>query len=163
MSNPPPPDRPTEPLHGARRPPVAEERVVAPAADPNLILRRLEDTVASLRTGLMIVGLIAVVALGAALYALLSDDATRGGSRSGLASDERVSRLDDRVDRLSRQLQSLRAGGDTAALGDRVDALERTIKTLDSSPDDATQAVEELSSRVDGLERDVEDLKSRAP
>src|ERR671916_2157 len=110
---PPPPDRPTERLQPSPppRPPVYEERVVAPAADTSAILLRLEDAISSLRTGLMVVGVLAVAALGVAIYSLMQDDDTGNGSRSGLASDERVSELDDRVDRISRQVQGLRSGG----------------------------------------------------
>ena len=171
----PPPDRPTEPLRPAPRAPivpervveerVVDERVVAPAVDPNVILLRLEDAVSSLRTGLMIVGVIAVAALGVAIYALMKDD-NGGDSRRGLASDTRVSRLDDRVDRLSRQVQSARAAasgaGEVAQLGGRVEALEKTIKTLAARPvpGDATQAVQKLSDRIDDVTADVEQLKS---
>jgi len=163
-----PPDRPTErlqPQPPPPRPPVVEERYVAPAADPNAILLRLEDAVNSLRTGLMIVGVIAVAALGVAIYALMADD--DGGAGTGnAASDSRVSQLDDRVDRLSRQVQDVRAdvrgGGDTAELGDRVEALENTVKELAErpAPGDATQAVQELSDRIDDVTADVEELKS---
>jgi hypothetical protein len=145
---------------------VIEERYVAPAADPNALLLRVEDMIASLRTGLVIVGVIAVAALGVAIYALMKDDGS-GGSRSGLASDSRVSRVNDRVDRLSRQVQDLRSTGgssndDTAALGDRIAALEKTVKTLADrpAPGDATQAVKVLSGRIDDVTRDVEALKS---
>jgi hypothetical protein len=90
-----------------------------------------------------------------AIYALLSKDA--GGS---YASDARVSRLEER---LSRQLQTPAAGGassDVSALSDRVGVLERTVKTLASRPStDATQAVEQLSGRIDALSKDVEQLK----
>ena len=143
---------------------------MAPAADPGFALARLEDAVASLRMWLAVVGLLAVVALGASIYALTREDDTSNGSRRGLASDERVSRLDDRVDRLSRQLQSVRASGaaskddaDTAALGDRMDELEKAVQQLSERPaTDATQAVEELSGRIDDLARDVEQLKQQA-
>lgn len=92
----------------------------------------------------MIVGVIAVAALGVAIYALMKNDVTSSGSG---ASTSRVATLEDRVDRLSRQVQDARsdtnAADDTAALGDRVDALERTVKTLADRPQpgDATQAV----------------------
>ncbi|HEV2060918.1 MAG TPA: hypothetical protein VGR11_16330 [Solirubrobacteraceae bacterium] len=159
MSNP-PPDGPTEPLRPAQRTTVAEERVSG--HDP--ILLRLEDTLNSLRTGLMIVGVIAVAALGVAVYSLMSQDDDGGGSRSGLASDSRVSELDDRVDRISRQVQDLRSGDggdDDAELGNRVEALEGTVKELAERPvPDATQAVKELSDRIDDIASDVEELKS---
>jgi outer membrane murein-binding lipoprotein Lpp len=164
--------------------PVIEQRVVAPALDPNAVLLRLEDAMTSLRMWLVVVGLIAVAGLGVAIYALTNGDG--GGSRDGLASDARVDRissqlkalrangssgsdttaLGDRIDRLSRQVQTLRAagsgsGGDTAALGGRVDTLERTVKTLSSgsSSGNAASAVKQLSDRVDAISRDVDQLK----
>jgi hypothetical protein len=163
-----PPDRPTERLQPQPPPrqPVVEERYVAPAADPNAILLRLEDAVNSLRTGLMIVGVIAVAALGVAIYALMKNEDGGGAGTGNAASDSRVSQLDDRIDRLSRQVQDVRSDargdGDTAELGDRVEALENTVKELADrpAPGDATQAVQELSDRIDDVTADVEQLKS---
>ena len=166
---PPPPDRPTErlqPTPPPPPPPVYEERVVAPGADPGVILLRLEDAIASLRTGLMVVGVLAVAALGVAIYALMQDDDAGGaGSSSGLASDERVSDLDDRVDRISRQVQDLRSGdAGGGAVEDRVEALEKTVKTLAERPGaDPQQAIDELSSRIDDIAQDVEALKQAQP
>ena len=165
-----PPDRPTERLQPQPpppppRPPVVEERYVAPAADPNAVLLRLEDAVNSLRTGLMIVGVIAVAALGVAIYALLKDDDAGTATRGDAASQSRVSQLDDRVDRLSRQVQAARSearSDDTAGLGDRIEALEGTVKQLADrpAPGDATNAVQELSDRIDDVAADVEQLKT---
>jgi outer membrane murein-binding lipoprotein Lpp len=164
-----PPDRPTEPLRPAPVPrqPVAYEPVpppAAPAIDVTAVLVRLEDAIASVRTGLMIVGVIAVAALGVAIYGLMKDDNTSSGG--GGASSSRVATLEDRVDRHTRQVQATRAGnrssGDTAALAGRVDALERTVKTLADRPQpgDASAAVKELSGRIDDLAADVEQLKT---
>jgi hypothetical protein len=131
---------------------------ITPPSDPNISLLRLEDSIASLRTGLMFAGVIAVAALGVAIYALLGDS-----TQSGAVSDARVSQLEDRVDRLSQQPENPDAGAggsDVAALGERVGALERTVKTLANRPaTDATQAIEQLSGRLDELSRDVEQLK----
>ena len=170
MSTTPPPDRPTEQIRPIRpEPAVVQERVVAPAADPGYVIARLEDALASLRTWLAVVALLAIVALGVAIYALTRDDDTTSGSRSGLATDERVSRVDDRVDRLSRQVQSVRASRSagsssgaaaTSELSDRVDQLETTVKSLsNSSAPDATQAIKDLSGRIDDVAQDVEQLK----
>jgi hypothetical protein len=163
MSTTPPPDRPTERLQ-PMPPPVYEQRGAAPGIDPNAVLLRLENAIGSLRTGLTIVGVIAVAALAVAIYALVqANDSASSGSRSGLATDSRVSQLDDRVDRLSRQVQELRgggSGGDSAALDSRIAALERTVKTLASRPStDPSQAIDELSGRLDSVARDVEQLK----
>ena len=192
MSTPPPPDRPTEPLSRSRPAPVApeppvvervvgpppvqervvgpppvQERVVAPVVDPSIILLRLEDTIDSLRTWLVVVGLVAVVALGIALYAVVSDDTSSGGNGStrGAASDERVTQIEHRVDRLSRQVQDVRGDGgaseDTAALANRIDNLESTVKSLSGQPaaGGTQQAIDELSGRIDDLASDVEKLQ----
>jgi hypothetical protein len=165
-----PPDRPTErlppqPPPQPPRQPAVEERYVAPAADRDAILLRLEDAVNSLRTGLMIVGVIAVAALGVAIYALMQDDDGAPATRGNAASESRVSQLDDRIDRLSRQVQDARSearNDETAGLGDRVEALEGTVKQLADrpAPGDATQAVQELSDRIDDVAADVEQLKA---
>lgn len=167
-----PPDRPTEPLRPTRpAAPVVEERVLAtPAVDPNVILLRIEDAIEGLRTWLVIVGIVALAALGVAVYALATDDEGdgRGASRTGLASDERVTQLENRIDRISRQVQDVRSdagNNDTDALGGRIDALEKSVETLSgqASGGDATQAVEQLSGRVDELSKAVDDLKSAQP
>ena len=182
MSTPPPPDRPTEPLRGARAaPPIVEQPVpVAPIApvvtertasvvDPSVILLRLEDTIDSLRSWLVIVSVVAVAALGVAIYALLDDDtSSRGaGSTTGLASDERVSQMENRVDRLSRQVQDLRAGGsgagdDSAALANRIDELETTVRSLSGqgATEGTQDAIDALAGRIDDLASDVEQLQS---
>jgi prefoldin subunit 5 len=106
-----------------------------------------------------------VAALGVAIYSLMKDDDTGSGSRSGLASDSRVSRLDDRVDRISRQVQSLRSSGGASSDGveDRVAAVEKTVKTLAERPStDPQQAIDELSNRIDDVAQDVEALKQQS-
>ncbi len=169
MSTTPPPDRPTERLRPTPPPqqPLYEERIVAPAVDPNVVLLRLEDAIGSLRTGLMIVGVISVAALGVAIYALTkADDDAGGGSSRGLATDARVSQLDDRIDRLSRQVQGLRSGGGASsdAVEDRVAAVERTVKTLAERPStDPQQAIDQLSTRIDEIAQDVDELKQAPP
>lgn len=159
MSTTPPPDRPTERLQPT--PPPQYERVVPAGADPNLLFVRLEDTISSLRTALVIVGVLAVAALGLGLYAVLSNDNSTGTTR-GAASADRVARLDDRVDRLSRQVQQLRSS--TNALTRRVDDLSRQLATLRSesaggpASSDTTQALQDLNKRVDDLSRQVQQL-----
>ena len=154
-------------------PVIAEERLVTPAVDPNVILLRLEDSIDALRTWLLVVGVLALVALGVAVYAIVSDDDTTADSgsrsRTGLASDARVSQIESRVDRLSRQVQDLRtdagSGGDASALANRIDQLESTVKSLSGQPAaGGTQgAIDELSGRIDDLAEDVEALKSSQP
>ncbi|MEA2301728.1 MAG: hypothetical protein QOE44_2263 [Solirubrobacteraceae bacterium] len=184
MSTVPPPEGPTE-----RLPPppaaVVHERVAVPAVDGGVLVA-LERAVDSLRTWLLIVGVLALAAIGVAIYAVVRADQP-GGSRRGLATDARVDKisaelkalragagasspaagtsstaaLSARVDQLSTQIQSLRTGGSAAALGGRVAALESTVKTLAGRPagTDPTQAIAQLTSRVDTLASDVAQLK----
>lgn len=169
---PPPPDRPTQRLQPQPPPVDYEQRVVergvaAPATDWSVVFARLQDSISSLRTGLVLIGILSALALGLALYALLGDD--NGGGRRG-ASSERVSRLDDRVDRLSRQVQGLRAGDSaTSALADRVDRLSRSVTALRSqaakgaaAAPDSTQAIDQLGQRVDDLSRQLQDLRQKS-
>ena len=167
MSVDPPPDRPTRPLPPTL--PVAQERVVE-VRDPGL-LERLEGTVRSLRTAVALVGLLAAAALGVAIYALTeADEDSRGG-----ASRERVSRLDDRVDRLSRQLQATRSSnrgdaeeGELESLRRRLDNTASTedVERLQSSLRELAQRADEpadtaaLEQRVDRLARQVEELRN---
>jgi polyhydroxyalkanoate synthesis regulator phasin len=165
MSTTPPPDRPTERLQPA--PPAPQyERAVDPrapvATDATLLFTRLEDAISSLRTWLVLVGVLAVAALGLGLYAVLRND---NGTTRGTASADSVAILNERVDRLSRQVQQLRsASSGTSALSQRVGALSRQIAALrsqdanGSSSTDTTRAIQDLNKRVDDLSRQVQQL-----
>ncbi len=157
-----PPDRPTERLPPRQPAARVEEHTVVPDVDPHA-LYRLEDAIGSLRTGVMIVGVIAVAALGAALYGLLRDDGS--AASGGSASADRIAQLDDRVDRLSRQVQDARSSAsDAAGLEDRVSSIEETVKELADRPAaDPQEAIDELSGRIDAVAKDVEQLKQAAP
>jgi chaperonin cofactor prefoldin len=168
MSTQPPPEPPTRRLEPTAAPPPAYERVyepgVAPVApDPNLLFVRLEDSIASLRTALMFVGVLAVIAIGIAIYALTRDNNSSGSGAS--VTSQRVTQLNDRVDRLSRQVQTLRAEvRGTRALVTRVDALSRSVTSLRSqagggaAATDQTQAIQALNKRVDDLARQLQTL-----
>jgi|GEM_PF-1845026 len=180
MSTTPPPDRPTERLRPATAPPpppVAYDRVVEPVApvaggpvatDPTYLFARLEDSISSLRTALAFVAVLAVAALGVALYALLKNDVTDRTTGGGTSA--RITRLDDRIDRLSRQVQGIRAGGNSpAALAARVDSLSRSVSALrtqagsTSAAPDPTKALQDLSSRIDAVDQKVQDLSTQTP
>ena len=162
-TTPPPPEPPTRRLDPAP-PPVAYERVVEPGiapADPNLMFVRLEDAISSLRTGLVFVGLLTVIAIGLAVYALTRDDNTSNGTRSDAASTERVVQLDDRVDRLSRQVQQARADARAARdVGTRVDTALRSQAGNGAASANTTQAITDFGKRVDDLDQRVQDLSA---
>lgn len=168
MSTIPPPEPPTRRLDPTAPPPVYE-RVVEPAApvaaDASLLILRLEDAISSLRTALIFVGLLAVIATGIAIYALTREDDTPVASSGNAASETRVARLEDRVDRLSRQVQSTRASVRSATgLDQRVDDLAKTVATLRTqsgdaaAAPDATQAITDLDGRLDRLEQQIQNL-----
>lgn len=174
MSTTPPPEQPTRRLDPTAPPPppaVAYDRVVEPAvpvaADASMLIVRLEDAIASLRTWLVIVGLLALIAAGVAVYALTKDDGTTASSGNA-ASDTRVSRLDDRIDRISRQVQSLRVSTRSTSadsgLSQRVDDLAKSVATLRTqsggaaAAPDPTQAITSLDTRLDKVEQQLQTI-----
>lgn len=144
MNEIPPSDRPTQHLRPG--PPLERERERLVERHDPLILERLEEAVRSLRTAVMLLGALAAIALGVAVYAVIkADDAEDDGGRSG-ASRGRVAELDDRVDRLSRQVRSLRGSNSGDADSGDLESLRGEISGR------ATKAqVDELSSRIDEL------------
>ena len=131
-------DQPTAPLD-----PVAP-RQVPPRAyreDPYVDPRREAWRFEGLRTALTIVGLLALAAIGLAVWALIRSDhnqrvVSRGGSNAALVG------LTSRVDRLQAKVDSLHSpgaagGAGTAAtvrsLSQRVAALEAAQKQLNSN------------------------------
>jgi hypothetical protein len=174
MSTVPPPEPPTRRIDPAPPPPpVYEERVVEPAVapvDPNLMFVRLEDAISSLRTGLVFVGVLTVIAIGLAVYAITQANDAKDKNANGRtgASSQRVAQLDDRIDRLSRQVQSARADASAArALTTRVDSLSRSVSSLRSqagsgsaASSQVTQAMTDFDKRLGALEQQVKDLSS---
>lgn len=89
---------------------------------------------------------------------------TSAGGGASTAGGPATATLSARVDQLTSQVRSLSAGGggSATALSSRVAALESSVKTLASRPTaggNATQAVAQLSSRVDSIASDVAQLK----
>ncbi len=176
MSTPPlPPDRPTEPLvPRAPAVPVAAERVVEPVVDP-LWVARLEDQIRSLRTFLALLTLLSLGALGVGIYALLKakDNEDQSASQSRVARiDDRVNRLESDVkrkgeetdvSRLEGRLSSKADASKVSQLDQRVTQLRTQVQAAGQSKTDATKSVTDLSDRVDTLSRQVQDLRDNAP
>ena len=166
-----PEDRPTEPLRP--RQPVAAEPVVArdvAAVDPAW-MARIEDQIRSLKSMMALIGVIALAALGLALYELLRDD--DDGDRTG-ASRERVAQIDERVDRLEGKaggapeesdvnrvqegLEGKAEKSDVEDLGSQIEELRAAVEA-GGSDDSTAQDLATLSEQVDQLAAEVEELR----
>jgi polyhydroxyalkanoate synthesis regulator phasin len=102
-----------------------------------------------------------------AIYALTQKNDS-SGTGSSAATSQHLTQLDDRVDRLSRQVQQARADARAGrALVARVDALSRSVTALRSqagsstAAPDTTQAIQDLGKRLATLEQRVQDLSAQ--
>jgi septal ring factor EnvC (AmiA/AmiB activator) len=163
VSRRPDPDEPTRPLV-----PGAYEREVPAAPREELLWREeLLDRLRSTRTAVVLLGLVAITALGVALWTLLNQDA--GNSRRG-ASVTRVRNLEDRVDRQQREIDRAPSEDDLSEISDDVDALDRRIAKLeakqsggasDQALKDVQDEVQQLSDAVRDLDQRVQDLEQQ--
>ena len=171
-----PVDQPTAPLDpaadpGARvayrtDPRYAEPRYVE---DPRRAAWRLEG----LRTGLTIVGLVALIAIGLSVWALLRPD--HNDRRTVSAAPAAIVALTHRVDRLQSGIHSLNSSGGSGAgatagtvrsLSTRVAGLEQTQKRLSSQVSKAASGsgsanspqVSQLASKESSLSAKVSQL-----
>ncbi len=168
-----PRDRPTRVLRGpvvpgAPAPPVAAGPV---GVDPDWAIGA-EDRLRTLQGLLALASILALAALGVAIWALVDDDdsARQGASQGRVAAlTERVERLEARPDRPAEPS----AAGQVSAAD--LDALEDDVAELksqvakgggegDQSGDGApANSVSALSTRVDELTSQVDALRSQGP
>jgi hypothetical protein len=153
-----PPEEPTRRIPRAR--PIATEREVVRTAPEETLWAEVLDRLGSVRTGLVVVAVLALAALGVALWALLGDvgDPGRGASRV------RVERLADRVDRLESQAGEAASEGGVAAIRRGQRALQRRVQALEATLEEsraAGQDVEETAAAVEALQDSVEALEQR--
>jgi len=163
-----PGDRPTEPLRP--RMPIEREVVSVPAADPGVVAY-VADQVRSLKTAVTLLAMVALAALGLALYLLLTDDARdqHGASRARVARlEDRVKRLEadaakaseeSDVTRLQARLQGKASKTDVQQLSDNVTKLRTAV--AQAGPQTMARDISRLSGRVDKLETDVSQLRSK--
>ena len=121
----------------------------------------LLDELRSVKRTLALVGVIAIVALGVALWALLEqqDD---GGDAQG-ASNERVSRLEDRVDTLEGDVEDAASDNSVSELRQQQEDLSEQVEQLSeqSSGSDAEESVQQLEQQVEELGQRVDDLEQQ--
>lgn len=161
-----PADPATEPLN-----PVAQRQARGPyraepyVADPRpaeAAFWRLEG----LRTALTIVGLIAVIAVGLAVWALLRSEHNNRRVTGGAPGT--IAALTTRVDRLQATVRSLRSSGGTRAttpqsLAAQVSALQQTEKQLSTRIGHAGNGaqVTQLASKESALSAKVSQLTGK--
>ena len=204
MSIPPPPDdpnrpdQPTQPL-GVPVPPAAPvapaprvrerevvvDQVVEPEFDPRFALAQLQDGLRSLRTAVVMLGLLSLAALALGAYALYQAEENDNERTGDAGSSNRVAQLEDRVQELEQDLDRRTRGtaesGDVnaveKALNDKADAKdvqaledqiaeigEQSRQPAQAEPDpETTQAINDLSERLDELQQAFEEAQQQAP
>ena len=121
--------------------------------------------VRSLQTGLALVGLLSALALGVALYTLLTDEDRNSGDGRRGASNAEVERLENRVSELQDDIDNRATKTSVSKLRGEQEQLSESVEqaTGDDTGADAKAAadqlktdVQELSERVDKLSQQVQ-------
>ena len=144
---PPPPPRHPYPHERA----VVEEEVVT---GPDR-LDMLMDDLRSLRTALILTGLLALAALGVGLWALLTNDDDEG-TRDGLRA--RVSQLDERVEELEQRQRRASEESDVARLQRQLEQTRQAAQAARASAASAAGANEQLRGQLSDLAEQNEQL-----
>ena len=162
---------PTDPRIPPPRPgaPLVSERVVV---DGDLHWRQeIIDRLASLRTAVVLVAILAAAALGVGLWALVkADDNATSGRRA--ASAARVSALEQRVDALENRVGDLPTAGDIRDLSraqrdlaDRVAAAEKAARDAAQASGSNGQlrtAVQDLQTELQSFDKRIRALEQSA-
>jgi hypothetical protein len=153
-----PPTRRIEPVP----PPGSPREMDVVSEEPAGARAALLDELRSLKRTLALVGVIAIVALGIALWALLDQQDDGESSGSG-ASSERVSRLEDRVDTLEGDVEDAASDDSVSRLRQQQEDLSEQVDQLDeqASGSDAQESVDQLEQQVDELGQRVDDLEQQ--
>jgi DNA repair exonuclease SbcCD ATPase subunit len=171
VSQPPPsdPDEPTRRLPPARpAEPIREREVVTTVEPEPEWVQHILDRLRSLRTAVALLGLVAVAALGVALWSLLSQE-EEGDARRG-ASQERVRELENRVEELESESGDAPSRAALQRQGDQVDELEQRLADIEAEAGSGASSgaveglqedVTQLSDGVDQLSQAVEDQQQR--
>jgi predicted nuclease with TOPRIM domain len=165
VSLPPDPDEPTRRLPPTRHPdappPATYEREVAVTTGDDLVWREeIIDRLNSLRAAVVLLGILAVAALGVALWALLGEE-EQGDGRRG-ASPDRVRDLEQRVQELEQDIERAPSRDAVSQLSDTVESLDERVGAIEGQDAGASeQAVEDLQGDVQQLGDAVEQLDQR--
>jgi outer membrane murein-binding lipoprotein Lpp len=126
-----------------------------PLERPPAAFEELHDRLRSLRTALLLVGLVAGVALGIGIWALLE---AQDREAAGAAE---VERLEDQVDQLERDVEQRASDQSVEELRAQQEELTGQLERLseDTAGEELAQTVEELSQDVAELDSRVDELE----
>jgi septal ring factor EnvC (AmiA/AmiB activator) len=134
------------------------ERELARAEGDELAWRQLVlDRLGSLRTGLVVLGVLAVAALGIALWALLDVRS------SGDVSAARVRSLERRVDRLQTEVRSTPSSAALTSLQASQQALDNQVSSLAARLQRVEQTNVELKATLSSVQQRVSALERQTP
>jgi hypothetical protein len=168
MSWPRDPDEPTRrlpPSHRPDAPPPREyEREVTVTAGDELVWREeIVDRLNSLRTAVVLLGILAVAALGVALWALVNQEEETDARRG--ASADQVRDLEERVEDLEQDIERAPSGDALSQLSETVESLDERVGAVEDRVERergeggaSEQAVEDLQGDVEQLGDAVEQL-----
>jgi hypothetical protein len=152
---------PTRRLPSTR--PVVGDPSVAYVSDEALWREHVHDRLRSLTTAVTLAAIVALAALGVALWGLFADPDEDG-------STDQVRRLEQRIEQLDARLQQRPAAADVVAVRERQQALEQRFRALEdqaNEPAEETEAmieaIESTQQAVAQLEQRVADLEQTAP
>jgi outer membrane murein-binding lipoprotein Lpp len=152
---------PGTPAPGEREQVVEREAVVE---DDAPFRAHVADQLRSMRNALVGIGIISLLALGLAGWALLADDDEDGGDRNA-ASRSQVRDLEDRVDRLESQMENAAGENEVSELSDAQSQLADRVDTLEGAQNDtdgpSQQDVQQLQQAIDDLSSDIQELGQR--
>jgi len=134
------------------------EPVAYTDADELLFREEVRDRLRSLTTSVALLAVLAVAALGVAIWALLSNQDS-GGPQG--ASVSRVRALEDRVDALAADVKNAASKDDLQQLNRREQELADKVDALDKQATQTADDLDTVTNDVDTLKQDVDDLKTR--
>jgi peptidoglycan hydrolase CwlO-like protein len=127
-------------------------------ADELRFREEMRDRLRSISTAVALLAVLAVAALGVAIWALLSKQ-DNGGTRG--ASVSRVSTLENRVDTLATKVDNAATKNDLQQLNRREGELAGKVDALDKQATQTTADLDTVKQDVATLKQDVQDLQQR--
>ena len=134
------------------------EPVAYTDADELLFRQEVRDRLKSLTTSVALLAVLAVAALGVAIWALLSN---QDSDNAQGATASQVTALEDQVDELNTDVNNAATKNEVQQLSKREQELADKVDELDKQATKTAGDLDTVSTDVDTLKQDVEDLQQR--